>query len=99
MNELDVTFRSPSREADFVMPVAPHWTVAEVKEALSRAYAGRPEPGEIKLVLRGRLLRDTDRMCDVLGGDSVVHLVVPRTAARATRPPEPSIVEAVAHTT
>jgi hypothetical protein len=93
MSEREVKFVSPSRDSDFAMLVGTHWSVAELKEALSRAYPGRPDTTDIKLVLRGRLLRGAERVGDALGSESVLHIVVPRATVTAASAPHHRSVE------
>jgi hypothetical protein len=89
-----IFIRSPtiSLADDFAILATPESTVLSLKQAIHERVSQKPNVCNQKLIYRGRLLKDSDRVIDLVGdgmeNDQIFHLVVtPSTVnVNASRP-------------
>ncbi|EKM59416.1 uncharacterized protein PHACADRAFT_114129 [Phanerochaete carnosa HHB-10118-sp] len=106
MSLMDLRVELPAHSQSFQVQVQGHWTVREIKAEIQRACPGAPHVDGQRVIWRGRILTDEERVGDIWKSPSdarVVHLAV-RPSAWATPPtayvpPLPTTNEATAQST
>jgi len=89
-DKIRIFIRSPtiSLADDFSILTTPESTVLSLKQTIHERVPQKPSVSNQKLIYRGRLLNDSDRIVDLLGdgmsSDQIFHLVVKPSVSRAT---------------
>ncbi|CAG8453957.1 9398_t:CDS:2 [Paraglomus occultum] len=85
-DKIRIFIRSPtiSLADDFSILITPESTVLSLKQTIYERVPQKPSVSNQKLIYRGRLLNDSDRIIDLLGdgmaSDQIFHLVVKPSA-------------------
>ncbi|GJE84473.1 hypothetical protein PsYK624_005490 [Phanerochaete sordida] len=97
MSLMDLRVELPAQSRSFQVQVQSHWTVREIKQEIQQACPGAPRTEGQRVIWRGRILKDDERVADIWKSPNdarIVHLAVhptawttPPTAASLSTPP------------
>ena len=65
MSLLELRVELPAQSRSFQIHVQSHWSIREIKEEIRRVCPGGPQVDGQRVIWRGRILRDEERVSDV----------------------------------
>lgn len=84
----------PAYEHSFELSVSPDTSIGQVKVEISRRCPGQPRPDGQRLISKGRMLSDDQRVADIWNSSSdsrILHLAVHPSAWTTEPPPVPPL--------
>ena len=65
MSSLDLRIEVPAYALSFQIQVQTEWSIRDVKEEIKRVCQGEPRVDGQRIIFRGRILRDEERVEDI----------------------------------
>lgn len=79
MSLVELRVEVPAYSRSFQVQVQAHWSIRDIKEEIKRACLGGPQVDGQRVIWRGRILRDEERVSDIWKTPSdprIIHLAV-----------------------